>query len=235
MPSGRRSGKLPRSDVRLRSVSDPSRTAAPPTAGPGASAAGAAARRGRPGYDQHQILAAAVELFIAHGYDATSVAAVADRLGLTKSALYHHYESKEHLLSVALDEALGALEGVLAEPGARIGGAGERLEFVVRGAVRVLVDRLPYVTLLLRVRGNSEVERNALERRRAFDHEITALVRRAQAEGTVRGDVDPSVATRLVFGMVNSLVEWYRPTGPEGAGELADDVMRIALDGLRTR
>lgn len=198
-------------------------------------AASVPARRGRPGYDQHQILAAAVDLFITHGYDATSVAAVAERLGLTKSALYHHYESKEHLLSVALDEALGGLEGVLTEPGATTGGAGERLEHVVRGAVRVLVDRLPYVTLLLRVRGNSDVERRALERRRAFDHEITALVREAQSEGTVRADVDPSVATRLVFGMVNSIVEWYRPTGPEGAAELADDVMRIALDGLRTR
>ena len=193
------------------------------------------ARRGRPGYDPQQILEAAVELFIAHGYDATSVAAVAERLGLTKSALYHHYESKEHLLGVALDEALGGLEGVLDEPGAGTGSAGERLEHVLRGAVRVLVDRLPYVTLLLRVRGNGEVERHALERRRAFDHRITELVRDAQADGTVRADVDPSVATRLVFGMVNSIVEWYRPTGPEGAAELADDVLRIALDGLRTR
>ena len=205
----------------------PGVNAAPPVAVP--------ARRGRPGYDPQQILAAAVELFITHGYDATSVAAVAERLGLTKSALYHHYESKEHLLGVALDEALSGLEGVLTEPGAREGTAGERLEHVLRGAVGVLVDRLPYVTLLLRVRGNSAVERHALERRRAFDHRITELLRDAQAEGTVRVDVDPSVATRLVFGMVNSIVEWYRPTGPEGAAELADDVLRIALDGLRTR
>lgn len=192
-------------------------------------------RRGRPGYDSQQILEAAVELFITHGYDATSVAAVAERLGLTKSALYHHYESKEHLLGIALEQALGGLEGVLVEPGARSGTPGERLDYVLRGAVRVLVDRLPYVTLLLRVRGNSEVERGALERRRAFDHRITGLVRDAQADGTVRADVDPSVATRLVFGMVNSIVEWYRPSGPEGAAELADDVLRIALDGLRTR
>ena len=92
---------------------------------------------------------------------------------------------------------------------------------MLRGAVRVLVDELPYVTLLLRVRGNSDVERQALERRRAFDHEITGMVRAAQQEGTVRADVDASVATRLLFGMVNSIVEWYRPTGPEGAAELA--------------
>jgi AcrR family transcriptional regulator len=227
MPSGCRSGK-PGERCETEGVTD--RPDAPPMP-----TDAAPARRGRPGYDPQQILQAAVELFIAHGYDATSVAAVAERLGLTKSALYHHYESKEHLLGVALDEALGGLEGVLGEPGARTGSAGERLEHVLRGAVRVLVDRLPYVTLLLRVRGNSEVERQALGRRRAFDHRITELVRDAQADGTVRVDGDPSVATRLVFGMVNSIVEWYRPTGPEGAAELADDVLRIALDGLRTR
>ena len=194
-----------------------------------------AARRGRPGYDQQQILEVAVQVFIEQGYDATSVASLAQRLGLSKSALYHHYDSKEKLLEVALEEALGGLEGVLRAPEALDGGAGERLGHVLRGAVGVLVDRLPYVTLLLRVRGNSEVERSALERRRRFDHEVTALVRAAQAEGTVRSDVDASLATRLLFGMVNSIVEWYRPTGPEGAADLAADVLTVALDGLRTR
>ncbi|WP_404430643.1 TetR/AcrR family transcriptional regulator [Microbacterium lacus] len=194
-----------------------------------------AARRGRPGYDQRQILEVAVAVFNEQGYDATSVAALADRLGLSKSAMYHHFDSKEQLLSLALDEALGSLEGVLQQPGARAGDAGERLGFVLQGAVTVLVDKLPFVTLLLRVRGNSDVERDALERRRAFDHQVTVMVRAAQEEGSVRDDVEASIATRLLFGMVNSLVEWYRPTGPESAADLADDVLTIALDGLRTR
>lgn len=209
--------------------------AADAIAAAGAPGPSTAARRGRPGYDQRQILEVAVQVFIEHGYDATSVSSLAARLGLSKSALYHHYESKERLLEVALEEALGGLEGVLREPGANEGSAGQRLEHVLRGAVGVLVDRLPYVTLLLRVRGNSDVERRALERRRAFDHEITGLVRAAQDESTVRPDVDASVATRLLFGMVNSIVEWYRPTGAEGASELARDVLTVALDGLRTR
>ena len=194
-----------------------------------------AARRGRPGYGQRQILDVAVQVFNEQGYDATSVASLAARLGLSKSALYHHYESKEALLEIALDEAIGSLEGVLHEPGAQDGSAGERFEYVLSGAVRVLVDKLPYVTLLLRVRGNSDVERAALDRRRAFDRDVTELVRKAQADGTVRADIDASVATRLLFGMVNSIVEWYRPTGAEGAAELADDVLAVALDGLRTR
>src|SRR3954454_22930636 len=129
----------------------------------GTDAAGTdALRRGRPGYDQRGILEVAVTAFNEHGYDATSIGMLAERLGLSKSAIYHHVASKDELLELALDEALDGLEGVLRAPEATEGAAADRLAFVLRGAVRVLADRLPYVTLLLRVRGNTEVERSAL-------------------------------------------------------------------------
>ena len=61
----------------------------------------AAPRRGRPGHDQAAVLRAAIELFNRKGYDATSIGDVAEELGVTKSAVYHHVPSKEHLLSAA--------------------------------------------------------------------------------------------------------------------------------------
>ena len=76
----------------------------------------------------------------------------------------------------------------------------------------VLVERLPYVTLLLRVRGNTDVERAALARRRAFDALVASLVEEAERDGDIRADIDPKLAARLLFGTVNSIVEWYRPT-----------------------
>ncbi|MCD2441327.1 TetR/AcrR family transcriptional regulator [Agromyces sp. SYSU K20354] len=191
-------------------------------------------RRGRPGYDQQGILDVAVAAFNQFGYDATSMGVLADRLGLSKSAIYHHFASKDEILDRALDAALGALEGVLREADAATGPAADRLDLVLRGAVHVLVDKLPYVTLLLRVRGNTEVERRALARRRAFDKAVTALVSEAQTEGSLRGDIDASVVSRLAFGMINSIVEWYRPGGREDADRLAADVVAVALDGLRT-
>ncbi|WP_144832670.1 TetR/AcrR family transcriptional regulator [Microbacterium sp. BH-3-3-3] len=199
-----------------------------------ATTSGAPARRGRPGYDREGLLAVAVQLFNEQGYDATSVADLAKRLGLTKSALYHHFSSKEELLAVALEAALGGLEAVLDEPGAREGAASDRLRHVLTGATDVLVAQLPAVTLLLRVRGNSAVEQAALERRRVFDHRVTGLVAEAQAEGSVRDDVDAAVAARLLFGMINSVVEWYRPGGSVDGDRLGADIVRIALDGLRT-
>jgi AcrR family transcriptional regulator len=191
------------------------------------------AKRGRPGYDQKTILEVAVAAFNEFGYDATSMGVLASRLSLSKSAIYHHFASKEDVLALALDEALSGLEGVLLEEGARVGRAIDRLAHVLRGAVRVLTDRLPYVTLLLRVRGNTEVERTALARRRAFDRAVSALVVEARDEGSLRSDIDPRIVTRLLFGMVNSIAEWYRPEGPEDAAQLADDVLAVALDGLR--
>ena len=192
----------------------------------------AAPKRGRPGLSRHDVLEAAVAAFIEHGYDATSMGMLSSRLGLSKAAIYHHFPAKVELLRAALDEALGGLEGVLRQEDALGGSPEQRLAFVISGAVHVLIERLPYVTLLLRVRGNSEVERDALTRRRAFDRAVTALVVEARNAGSVRADIDPSVVTRLIFGMVNSIVEWYRPEGPESADQLANDVLAVALEGL---
>jgi AcrR family transcriptional regulator len=192
-----------------------------------------ARRRGRPGYDQQSVLEIAVAAFNEFGYDATSMGMLASRLALSKSAIYHHFASKEELLQVALDVALTGLEEILTHEQARSGPAADRLDFILRGAVDVLVTRQPYVTLLLRLHGNTVVERNALARRREFSQAVAALLLAARDEGSVRSDIDPAVVARLLFGMINSIVEWYRPTGPENAAKLADDVLTIALEGLK--
>jgi AcrR family transcriptional regulator len=194
----------------------------------------APARRGRPGHSLDSLLEVAVAVFNERGYDATSMDELATRLGVTKSAIYHHVPSKVELLRLALDRALDALFAVTEEPGATTGPAIERLEHVVRGSVRVLTEELPFVTLLLRVRGNSPVELAALQRRREFDRIVTDLVRGAEDEGDVRPDVDPAVISRLLFGTVNSLTEWYRPDGGLSADDVADALVATTFGGLRT-
>ena len=171
--------------------------------------------------------------FNARGYDATTMEDIAGATGMTKSAVYHHVSGKEELLRLAVGRALTALFAVLDEPAATTGPPADRLEHVVRRSAQVLVELLPYVTLLLRVRGNTQTEREALARRREFDRRLSALVQDAIDAGQVRGDVDPRLVTRLLFGMVNSLTEWYRPDGPHGPGELGDAVVALAFDGLR--
>jgi AcrR family transcriptional regulator len=194
------------------------------------------ARRGRPGYDLESLLTVAVTVFNERGYDGTSMEDLSRRLGISKSSIYHHVDSKQALLALALDRALDGLFTVAEQVSASPATAIDRLEQLVRGSVGVLADRLPYVTLLLRARGNTATERQALARRREFDQIVADLVKEAERDGDIRPDVDPAITARLLFGLVNSLVEWYRPDSrAAGAGPdaLADAVCAVAFDGLR--
>jgi len=203
-----------------------------------ATAAGAQPRRGRgrPGYDLESVLQAAVEVFNERGYDGASMEDLSRRLGIAKSAIYHHVSGKEELLRMALDRALDGWAEAAERARELDAPAIERLEMLVRGTVAVLETRLPYVTLLVRVRGNTDVERAALERRRSFDRLVASLVEQAERDGDVRADLDPKVTARLLSGMINSVVEWYRPgSRPAGVVSLADAVCAMAFDGLRVQ
>ncbi|MCZ0991746.1 TetR/AcrR family transcriptional regulator [Streptomyces diastatochromogenes] len=194
-----------------------------------------ATRQGRPTYDRDSLLEVAVTVFNERGYDGTGMEELAKRLGLSKSSIYHHVSGKEELLGLAVGRALDALFAGLDEVPDPSATATARLEHVVHRSVEVLAAELPYVTLLLRVRGNSDVEQQALERRREFDHRVAELVTRAAAEGGVRDDFDPHLISRLLFGTVNSLIEWYRPEGGMPVAALADALTAVLFDGLRGR
>ena len=190
-------------------------------------------RPGRPGHDLESILLAAVRLFTERGYDATSMEDLARALGITKSAIYHHVSSKEELLRLGTGRALDGLFGVAATAEAAGGRAIDRLEHLVRGSVAVLVAELPFVTLLLRVHGNTGTEREALARRREFDQFTASLVKQAVADGDLRADFDPALTARLLFGLVNSVAEWYRPRPADDGAGLADAICALAFGGLR--
>jgi AcrR family transcriptional regulator len=148
-----------------------------------ATAEGAQPRRGRgrPGYDLESVLQTAVEVFNERGYDGASMEDLSRRLGIAKSAIYHHVSGKEELLRMALDRALDGWAEAAERARELDAPAIERLEMLVRGTVAVL-------------------------------------------------------ETRLLSGMINSIVEWYRP-GSRQAGRvsLADAVCPIAFDGLRVK
>ncbi|WP_312886882.1 TetR/AcrR family transcriptional regulator [Actinocrinis puniceicyclus] len=199
----------------------------------------------RDSHSVESLLSVAVSVFNVRGYDGTSMEDLARAAGITKSSIYHHVSGKEELLRLSVTRALDGLFAILGESGARQGRAADRLEYVVRRTCLELVEKLPHVTLLLRVRGNTDAERDALERRREFDRRVAQLAAEAVAEGDLRAGLDPRLTARLVFGMVNSICEWYRPhgdaaesngaaAGGEAAG-LADAVTALVFDGLRAR
>jgi AcrR family transcriptional regulator len=91
--------------VRERTDGDP--------AGPGD--APAAAVRGRPG--RQRIVDTARRLFATRGYERTPLRLVADSLGVTKAAVYHHFRAKDELLVAVVGPLLDRLDEVTASAG----------------------------------------------------------------------------------------------------------------------
>jgi len=183
-------------------------------------------------YDIDSVTDVAFHVFAERGYDATSMDDVARAAGITKASIYHHVPSKEALLARGLNRALAALFSVLDEPEASTGTARARLAAIVRRVAEITMSLRAEVSVLFRVRGNSQTERDAMERRRAFDARITDLVREAQAGGEIRRDIEAALVVRLVFGMSNSVVEWYRPDGRTPAAMIAQAIEGIAFFGV---
>ncbi|HLI78949.1 MAG TPA: TetR/AcrR family transcriptional regulator [Candidatus Binataceae bacterium] len=188
--------------------------------------------KSRKAYDFDALLDVAVRVFLERGYDGSSLDQVARAAGITKASIYYHAKGKEELLLRGAGRAFDALFAVLQEPAAANFSAIDRLKHVVRRTIEITVTMTPEVALLLRVRGNTRAERRILERRREFDHLIAELFAAAQKEKSIRGDVDPRLATRLLFGMLNSISEWYRRDGLLRAPEIADAVFKLAFEGL---
>ncbi|HYW53937.1 MAG TPA: TetR/AcrR family transcriptional regulator [Dongiaceae bacterium] len=185
-------------------------------------------------YDIDSLTDVALRVFAERGYDGASMDDVARAAGITKASIYHHVSGKEALLERGLGRALDALFAIVEEPAARDGPAIGRLRHIVGRVAETTLHLLPELTVLTRVHGTSRSERTAVDRRRAFDRLVTDIIVQAQREGDVRADLDPRLVARLIFGMSNSVVEWYR-SGTLTRDAIAQAVVTIAFEGVTAR
>jgi AcrR family transcriptional regulator len=185
-------------------------------------------------YDIDSLTDVALRVFAERGYDGASMDDVARAAGITKASIYHHVSGKEALLERGLGRALDALFAILEEPASLDGRAIDRLRHIVGRVAETTLRLLPELTVLFRIHGASKSERNAVERRRAFDRVVTEIIGQAQRDGEARADFDPRLGARLIFGMSNSVVEWYR-SGSLTRDAIARAVVAIAFDGITPR
>ncbi|GIH12764.1 TetR/AcrR family transcriptional regulator [Rugosimonospora africana] len=83
----------------------------------------------------------ALELFTEQGYEATSLREIAERLGVTKAALYYHFKTKEDIVSSLVQDRIDALEELIAWAGTQAPGPGRRREFIQRYAAELHENR----------------------------------------------------------------------------------------------
>ncbi|MDE2572722.1 MAG: TetR/AcrR family transcriptional regulator [bacterium] len=160
---------------------------------------------------KEHIAAVAASLFYAEGINRVGVDRVADKAGVTKRTLYHHFPSKDELVAEALRAAPNVLFPIEGSPVDRICGAFEALvSFLTETAYR----GCPYIIFSAELTDRSHparqlIERQLLKRRKWFEtrlqeaeardpaalaEELDVLFDGALAAGTKRGTLEPVIA-----------------------------------------
>jgi AcrR family transcriptional regulator len=184
-----------------------------------------------------QIVDTARRMFREEGYRGTTLEMVAAELGVTRAALYHWVANKETLLCEIHDEALDRLVERFQEIQEADLPPGDKVAEAIRNHLMIVAENLDAIAVFFQDEASlpEEPARRIAKRKREYDHALETLVRAAQADGSVRADLDPRVTVEMLFGMCNSLYHWYDPTGRIRPKELADQVLEMVFSGLRPR
>lgn len=193
-----------------------------------------------------EILQAAAELFMEFGYAATSIDAVAERLGATKGRIYHHYRSKADLYFdvqvAAMNRVTEAIEPIAKGPG----GAAQRLSAMALRHAQILLNELPMQKVAVQglerqLLGNSLGHSPAAKRLRAvvqmrddYERMFAEVIDDGIREG-VFIDLPPRLATKPFFGVLNWATVWYSPRrlqSPEAIDEIARVLAAYAMRGM---
>lgn len=177
---------------------------------------------------------AAAKLFYAHGYEATSLRAVASEVGIQVGSLYNHISGKEELLRdimvSVMDELLEAVHRAIedADPGAV-----NQFKAAVDCHIRYHAEHAREVFI-----GNSELRAlseedldEVLEKREEYEKLLQSLVKNVAKE-TGAKILDAKLQTYSVLAQGAHVSSWYKPGGPKSLDKVANTYITMALRQL---
>lgn len=198
-------------------------------------------RVGRPPADEvaqgerrTEILRTAMKLFTQRGYAAISLGQIANEVGVTKSALYNHFRSKESLFT----EVLCSLLDLIATG---VNAASER-EIPFRVTLRLITERALLHTPVtadmdemmrdVRAHLSPEQQEQVLEAHRRFFGSLTALMQKGIDQGDLRADLSPDLLSYVYQRLVSGFQGRNRQhVGLEPSDQLVDFVVDQFLKG----
>lgn len=186
---------------------------------------------------REQIYVHAAQLFCTRGFAATSMANIAEAVGITKAGLYHFVASKEELLFTLMSFSMERLEEDVVAPARTIADPVERLTAIVRGHLQSVMQVTTPVgnplTIILEETGSLSDEKAAMikARKAAYSAFVRGTLDEIKAAGGL-ADVDTRMATSAIMGIILWLARWHRPNGPLSVADIVDNLSGIALRGV---
>ncbi|AIY19236.1 TetR/AcrR family transcriptional regulator [Pimelobacter simplex] len=182
-----------------------------------------------------QLLAIAAEMFATRGYSQTTVRDIADEAGILSGSLYHHFDSKEAMLTEILQEFMGNLLQQIREIADAEDSPRAALDGLIMNSFET-IHRVPFAVALYQNESAllTTTPEFAFVTKASLDVEKVWLgVLKAGAKaGDFRADLDPGTTYRFIRDAIWSTVRWYNPRGRLQHKALAEQYLEMLHGGL---
>jgi AcrR family transcriptional regulator len=188
---------------------------------------------------KNSIMEAATALFAREGYEATGVAEICERAGVSKGAFYYHFDSKENVFLTLIDTWLTTLEKSLNDITFQAKSVPEGL-IEMAGMMQPVFENNQYfmglfLELWTHANRNDKVRQATVAPYRRFEETFTRLIQRGIDEGSI-DDVEPEIAGQLLLSLSSGLFlqASLEPDQVNWGKKLQESIV-ILINGLKRR
>ena len=191
-------------------------------------------------YDQKLefILRTSARIFAEKSYHSTSMRDISRATGVSLSGLYHYCKSKEELLFLIQDNCFGRVLERLQERLSETSEPVEKLRIFIENHLAFFAANMAEMKVLSHEADSLEGEMLAhvSGKKQQYTRLARKILQEAQQRETAthaaRREIDLTVATYALFGMMNWIYNWYNPRGKLTVSELVENVTRLFLSGF---
>lgn len=180
-----------------------------------------------------QVLQIATNIFYRKGYEKASLREIAEKAGITKAAIYHHFKNKEEILFSVILHHSGRLISDLKEISRKKDDPVGQLREMLTESILSLEEDKASAKILMEDRHFLNKKHEAIinqQRQEIFEVYMNKLGEIASV-GRLK-DVNIAIATFSIAGAITFPYHWYDPDGEPSIDELIDNTIKVMFYGM---
>jgi TetR/AcrR family transcriptional regulator, cholesterol catabolism regulator len=180
------------------------------------------------------ILRNAARIFAEKNYHSTTMRDISRATGVSLAGLYHYCSSKEELLFLIQDNCFGRVYERLAERLCEVADPFTKLRIFIDNHLSFFAANMAEMKVLSHEADSlaGDLHAHVSTRKDKYTKLARTILEEIQQQQGGQSQIDLTVATYALFGMMNWIYNWYDPHGKLKVSELVDNLTRLFLHGF---
>ncbi len=178
-----------------------------------------------------KIIEVATKLMSEKGYYGTSLQMIADKVGIKKASIFHHFEKKEAILLAILQKTVpSATHDLMLLANNHSLSGSEKLKKLIRMHMQFIAEQGDVLRVYLSEfrHLSKHNKKNYLDSRRLYTKLVVQIVKEAREEDLDRFEIlDPVIIANGILGMCNWAVFWFKKDGRLALEEISDQLFQM--------